>query len=98
MGKWAGLAIVLLGFLAIVKAMRGEKDTPPVLPGIMPAFGACPACEQMVPVTTRGGCSQCGNKDVVIPYSDGARLTLRDNAAKALAADRRRFRRGGQTA
>lgn len=40
----------------------------------------------------------CGNADVVIPYSDGARMTLRDNAARDRAADHKRFRRGGQTA
>lgn len=82
-------------WLAALKEWYREKDVPPRLPGIMPLFGACPNCDQMVPVTVRGGCSMCGNAHVVIPYSDGARLTLRDNAERALAADRKRFRRGG---
>lgn len=93
--RWAGLALVLLGVLAIVRHFRGEKEQPFVSPAIMPAFGACADCNRMVPVTIQGRCSMCGSSSVVMPWSDGARLTLKDNAAREQALERRRFRRGG---
>lgn len=98
MGKWAGLVLIGLIFTAIARAFLGGKEQVRSQEPIMPAFGACADCDQMVPVTTKGRCSMCGSGSVVMPWSDGARLTLKEKIATDLAADRRRFRRGGQTA
>lgn len=79
----------------IIDAVLGPEEKPFDSPAIMPAFGACADCNRMVPVNIHGACSMCRSSSVVMPWSDGARLALKEKAAVQRAQERRRFRRGG---
>lgn len=98
MTRWAGLALILLGVLAVALALRGPKGRPRPQEPIMPAGGVCSDCDKGVPLTTSGRCAVCGSSSVVLPWSHGAKLSLRDIRARQEAEEareRKRFRRGG---
>lgn len=85
------LFLLGLALVAIFAGLSRHRKAPRSIERVMPATATCANCDETVAVMRNGRCGVCGSSSVVVSWSYGARLVLRDQRRH----DRGRFLRGG---
>lgn len=86
------VAVIGLAAVLVVAALQRPPSTPRKPDQVVPAIATCADCGGRVPIVSRGGyCGVCGSSSIVLAWSYGAKLILRERAR----SDHGRFLRAG---